>query len=163
MIDERDSQFLQLYTTHRHEDQRSYYEGRMAEYEAARAQALALTSVLMALATIASLLASANVLEGKQAWALLAALLPLLSTAISAFSSLYAFEQQAKLFHDAAQALLRARAEPPEHPQIPTAAESRAALGAYVQQVEGVLRKEQGRWGQLMSEVKQAEPPGAKP
>lgn len=160
-MDERDRQFLQLYQAHRYDDQRAYYEQRVAEYEAARRQALTLTFVLMGLTTIASLLTSANALAAKQIWGLLAVLFPLLSTAISALNSLYAFEQQAKLFRDAANGLLRANAERPGHAHSSSEAESHMALHLYVEQVEGVLRKEQGQWGQLMSEVKLVEPPSA--
>ena len=158
-MDERDRQFLQLYTAHRYDDQRRYYEERATEYEAARRQALNLTFGLMALTTVASLLASMNVLAVKQTWELLAVLFPLLSTAVSGLNSLYAFEQQAKLFRDAVNGLLRANIERPDHDRMSDESAAQAALLLYVQQVEGVLRKEQGQWGQLMSEVKLVQPP----
>jgi hypothetical protein len=99
----------------------------------------------------------------KTLWAVLAVVFPALFTALSAYNGLYAFERQAKLYHDAANALLRARADAPDLKPGITGADYRQALSAYVNKVESILRREQGQWGQLTSEIEPIEPPVAEP
>ena len=152
-MDERDRQFLALYQTYRHEDQRAYYEERRSEFEAAHEQAITLTGVLMMLAAVAATLAAADA-GGLQAWwAVLAVSLPMVSTAVAAYDNLYAFEQQAKLYRDAGDSLLFVRADAPDLRPGLTAAGACRALNSYVNRVESVMRREQGQWGQLIGEV----------
>jgi hypothetical protein len=44
-----------------------------------------------------------------ETWSALAAILPAISTALAAYVGLYAFEQQSKIYGDAARRVLRAR------------------------------------------------------
>ncbi len=75
---------------------------------------------------------------------------------------LHAFERQAKLYSDAANALLRARADAPDlKPPMDDLAFS-AAVSAHVQQLEQILAGEQAPWGQLIGEIKPVEPPPKK-
>ncbi len=162
-MNEHDKQFLDLYQKYRYEDQKNWYEGRRVEFEAARDQVITLNVALMGLAAAAAVLAAADVFRLKALWAVLAVIFPVLSTAISAYDGLYAFERQAKLYQDAFNALLRVRADAPDLKQGITEAGYRSALSAYVNQVEAVSRREQGQWGQLMSEIKPSEPPDNPP
>jgi ABC-type transport system involved in cytochrome bd biosynthesis fused ATPase/permease subunit len=162
-MSERDERFLDLYQQYRFEDQRGWYERRHAEFEVAYDQVITLTGLLMVLAGIAGALAAADVGGPKTLWAVLAVIFPALSTALSAYNGLYAFERQAKLYRDAANMMHRARAEAPDlKPEI-TEAGYRHVLSAYVNKVEGILRTEQGQWGQLISEIEPIEPTAAEP
>ena len=162
-MSKRDEQFLALYRKHRFEDQRGWYERRRAEFEAAHGQVITLIGLLTVLAGIAAALAAADVGELKTLWAVLAVVFPALSTALSAYNGLYAFERQAKLYRDAANMMHRARADAPDLKPKVTEAGYRRALSAYVNKVEGILWKEQGQWGQLISEIEPIEPSAAEP
>lgn len=160
-MSERDEQFLGLYHQYRFEDQRGWYERRRAEFEAAHGQVITLTGLLMVLAGTAAALAAADVGGLKVLWGVLAVVFPALSTALSAYNGLYAFERQAQLYRDAANMMLHVRAEAPDLKPGITEAGYRQALSAYVNKVEGILRREQGQWGQLISEIEPIEPTGA--
>jgi hypothetical protein len=156
---ERNQQFLALYRKHRFEDQRAFYDSRRREFETARDQVLWLTAVFMVLTAAVAALASANVGGLKSLWSVLAVAFPALSTALAAYNALYAFERQAKIYGDAANALLRARADSPDlkPPMDDTAFQQ--ALSAHVEQIEQILRSEQAQWGQLIGEIKPVAPP----
>jgi hypothetical protein len=159
---ERAKQYLALYRECRLEDQRRFYESRGKEFQAARDEVVWLTAVLMVLTAGAAALAAANIGRLQELWSILAVVFPALSTALVAYDGLYAFERQAKLYGDAANALLRARADSPDlKPPMddPTFA---AAVGAHVQQIEQILAAEQAQWGQLIGEIKPVEPPPKK-
>ena len=159
---ERDQQFLALYKNRRFQDQRDFYESRRREFEAARDQVLWLTSVFMILTAAVAALGSANVGGPRWVWSILAIVFPALSTALSAYNAFYAFERQGKIYGDAANALLRARADSPDlNPPMDDAVFEKA-LGAHVEQVEQILRNEQAQWGQLIGETKPAEAPSSK-
>jgi hypothetical protein len=87
---------------------------------------------------------------------------PSCSTALAAYNGLYAFERQAKLYGDAANALLRARADSPEVKLPMEDAAFADAVSAHVQQVEQILSGEQAQWGQLIGEIKPISPPPTK-
>jgi hypothetical protein len=92
-------------------------------------------------------------------WSILAVAFPTLSTALSAYNAVYSFERQGKIYGDAADALLRARADSPDlKPPLNDAAFEKAL----VEQVEQILRNEQAQWGQLIGEIKPAEAPSSK-
>jgi SMODS and SLOG-associating 2TM effector domain 1 len=152
----RDEQFLVLYQRHRFEDQQRWYDQRRAEFDAAHSQVVTLTAGLMVLAAAA--LASADVGGLKLLWSVLAVVFPGLSTALAAYNGLYAFEQQAKLYRDAANTLLRAGADVPTVQRGLAETGYRDALRVYIEQTEGIFRREQGQWGQLVSEIKPIEP-----
>jgi fatty acid desaturase len=159
---ERDQQFLALYQKHRFQDQRAFYDSRRREFEAARDQVLWLTTVFMVLTAAAAALASANLGGLTVLWSILAVAFPALSTALSAYNALYAFERQAKIYGDAANALLRARADSPDLKPAMDDSAFHQALGAHVEQVEQILGNEQAQWGQLIGEIKPVEPPSSK-
>jgi len=156
---EGDQQFLALYRKHRFEDQRAFYDSRRREFETARDQVLWLTAVFMVLTAAVAALASANVGGLKSVWAVLAIAFPALSTALAAYNALYAFERQAKIYGDAANALLRARADSPDLKPAMDDAAFQEALRAHVEQIEQILRTEQAQWGQLIGEIKPVAPP----
>jgi len=156
---ERDKQFLELYREHRFEHQRDFYESRRTELESARDESIWLTSVLMIFTAAASALAAGATGDLKMLWSILAIAFPALATALSAYDGLYAFERQAKLYGDAANALLRARADGPDLKPPMEDRPFHEALSAHVEQVEQILRGEQAQWGQLIGEIKPISPP----
>jgi hypothetical protein len=156
---ERDQQFLALYEKHRFEDQRAFYDSRRREFDSARDQVLWLIAVFMVLTAVVAALASANVGGLKALWSILGVAFPALSTALSTYNALYAFERQAKIYGDAANALLRAHADSPDLKPPMDDAAFQEALSAHVEQVEQILRNEQAQWGQLIGEIKPAAPP----
>jgi hypothetical protein len=116
----------------------------------------------MVLTAAVAVLGSANVGGPRWVWSILGVVFPALSTALSAYNAVYAFERQGKIYGDAANALLRARADSPDvKPPLDDAAFEKA-LGAHVEQVEQILRNEQAQWGQLIGETKPVEPPPSK-
>ncbi|HEX4949169.1 MAG TPA: SLATT domain-containing protein [Blastocatellia bacterium] len=157
-MNDRQQQFLNLYLAARHEDQIKFYDARHKEFDQAHTQAVLLAAGLMALTTIVSFLPSVVKVEAKWAWVwgVLGVFLPALSTALTAYNSLYSFEAQSKLYHDALLALRKAQASRIDAEQAPDN-EAAAKLEAYVNQVEDIFRKEQGQWGQLISELKPSE------
>ena len=81
----------------------------------------------MVLTAAVAALASANVGGLKSLWSVLAVAFPALSTALATYNALYAFERQTKIYGDAANALLRARADSPDlKPPMDDAAFQRA-------------------------------------
>jgi hypothetical protein len=140
---ERDRQFAQLYRDARVEDQRRYYEGKAAQNEAAHRQLLLVSSVLFGLSSTVALVAGID-MEGKKAWAILAAVLPALTTAVTAYAGLFSFERVAKLYRDAARNLRRVAP-----PGFDGGADAREAVVAYVDAIERIFEQERGQWGQL--------------
>jgi hypothetical protein len=100
-------------------------------------------------------------IEAKWA-AVLAVSLPAISAALTAYNGLYSFESQSKLYRDALNALGEAEAIGYDAEQA-TDTEAEAEITAYVNQVEEIFRKEQGQWGQLISEIKPVEPQKSEP
>jgi SMODS and SLOG-associating 2TM effector domain 1 len=160
-VTERDRQFTEAYREHRFEDQRTFYHNRRGEFEAAHDQSGWLISFLMILTGAASALASASPELGgpKWLWSILAIAFPALATALSAYSNLYGFERQGKIYGDAENALIYARAGAPELKLPIDDAASHQAVSAHVQQVEQILSAEQAQWGQLIGEIKPMPPP----
>src|SRR5258708_3177911 len=152
-------EFFQLYKQHRYEHQHSWYTGRRKEFETARTQAIWISIVLMGLTALAGGLESINSFPAwlKLTCLLLAAVFPVLSTAIAAYNTLYGFEHQAKLYQDAINALAKAyntyAPDPVVKPGL-SEAEFTQLLGAYVGEVEKVFSVEQGQWGQLALKMK---------
>jgi hypothetical protein len=154
-VTERDRQFIEAYHAHRFEDQRTFYHTRRIEFETARDECGWLTSFLMILTGAASALASALDPGGIQwLWSVLAIAFPALATALSAYSSLYGFERQEKIYGDAENALISARAEAPHLKPAMDDPVFHQALSAHVQQVEQILSAEQAQWGQLSGQIK---------
>jgi len=156
---ERAQEYLTLYRKHRFEHQRAFYESRQKEFEAARDEVIWLTAVFMVLTAGAAALAAANIGGLHAFWSILAVAFPSCSTALAAYNGLYAFERQAKLYGDAANALLRARADSPDL-KLPMEEVTFAdAVSQHVQQIEQILGGEQAQWGQLIGEIKPVSPP----
>ena len=136
----RTDQLLGFYREHRINDQLGFYTRRRALYDRAANQALALSAILLGFTTAVAALTGAHI-GAAWLWAILATVLPAASTALTSYSSLYAFEQQSKIYGDAARAG-RAAAR--------SAEEDAAEL---IRRVEAVFRQEQAQWGQLTSQV----------
>jgi hypothetical protein len=155
--DERQRQFLAVYERWRAADQLRWYTARLDEFTRARAQAITLTGVLLILTTTASALAAADAAGQRTMWAVLATLFPALSTALAGYVALHGYHRVAKLYEDAAASLRGVRLD---EPSAASGAEAQEAeeIGAYVARVEGVLRREQGQWGQLASEARRPPP-----
>jgi hypothetical protein len=151
---ERDQQFAALYLSHRFQHQCGFYDSRRKEFEAARDEVAWVTTVFLVLTVATAALASANIGGLNPLWSILAVAFPALSTAFAAYNGLYAFERQAKIYGDAANALLRARADAPDVRSPTDNAVFAKALAASVEEVERILRGEQAQWGQSISEIK---------
>jgi hypothetical protein len=154
-MNDQQKQFLSLYRDFRHKDQAKFYRMRSEEFEKAHSQAVYVAAALMALTAIISYLTAANMIEAKWA-AVLAVSLPAISAALTAYNGLYSFESQSMLYRDALNALSEAEAIEYDAEQ---ATDAEAEITAYVNQVEEIFRKEQGQWGQLISEIKPVEQP----
>jgi hypothetical protein len=73
-------------------------------------------------------------------------------------SRLYAFDRQAKLYDDAARSLHRLARQADDLNESVTDARPEV-VAAHAIAVEDVLRREQGQWGQLASEIELVTPP----
>lgn len=156
-----EGEFLKLYQQYRYSDQLVWYRDRRAEFETAQSQAIFGSIIFVFLAAIAGIIASSTgAFWPKVICLLLAAVFPILSTALAAYSTLYAFEQQAKLYHDAINSLIKANASPPPDPDAqPGLSEEQVTDGVhkYVHEIENIFLVEQGQWGQLAQKMKASE------
>jgi hypothetical protein len=143
----RQEQFLEVYRLARVEDQRGYYERTAATAEAAHRQLLLITAIVFGVSGAVAVLSGLDI-SGKLVWAVLAALLPALTTVLSAYNGLYAFERVNKLSRDAAHNLRRV--QPPRIDE----ADPQAAVSRYVAEIERILENERGQWGQLGVELR---------
>lgn len=147
----RAEQVLELYREARVRDQLRYYEGRRAAFTRAYGQLLVVSAVLLGATSTVSALAGTEI-AGKVVWAVLAAVLPAVSTALAAYGTLFGFDRHAKLYDDAVRSLDRL-----DEPDLAQAADADTAVTSYIAQVEDVLRSEQSQWGQLVSERRPGE------
>lgn len=147
----RAERFLALYGEHRLQDQRAYYHQRREEFERAQQQANLAAGLLMVLAAASAAAAGANATP-RILWVVLAAILPATAGLGQMMQRLFAYERLAKLYEDAARALADVGAAPIV--DGPDDDEMARRVGAYVDKVETILRKEQGQWGQLVAELK---------
>lgn len=139
----REEQFVELYRQARVEDQRDYYERKAAQNRAAHQQLLLVSAIVFGVSGAVALLAGVDV-PGKLVWAVLAAVLPAVTTAFAAYEGLFAFERIARLFHDAARNLRRVQA-----PLLAEETSAQEAVVRYVSETERILERERGQWGQL--------------
>src|SRR5439155_15962636 len=93
-----------LYRAARMEDQVDYYRRTSAEYDRAGAQSVALSAVLLSLTTLAGILAGLEV-SAKMGWAIAAAVIPAVATALAAYDAIFGFERVSKLYADAMRSL----------------------------------------------------------
>lgn len=149
----RAEQVLGVYRAARLQDQLGYYERRRTQFDRAHGELIVASAVLLGVTSTASALAGTQV-PGKLVWAILAVILPMLSTALAAYGGLYLFERHAKLYGDAVRSLRFV-----EEPDLSGVGENEAndALSRYVEQVEAVFGNEQAQWGQLAGEPKAAQ------
>src|SRR5581483_10439564 len=99
-----EQEFFHLYRRYRFEDQRQYYHARAEELERSIRQAQSLTTALMTIVIVA------NAIETISPWlrvvgSILAALCPILASALTSYTELYAFEAESKLYGEAASQL----------------------------------------------------------
>lgn len=156
-MNQRDNrQFLEVYQNNRFHHQLSYYQKVYQEFNHAQKEAIIGNIILISLTGVAGIIASSLTMSWlKLIFLLLAAILPVCSSALAAYSALYGFDHQTKLYQDTMNNLLHARASLPKPNQNLSEAEFTEQINTYVQQVEQVLQVEQGQWGQL---VKQTQP-----
>jgi SMODS and SLOG-associating 2TM effector domain 1 len=157
-MNEQDLQFLAIYEECRYKDQKNFYNRRLTEFQKARGQLITIQTLLIALAAIAAFLAASN-FEWKILWTLLSIIFPILSTALTSYDGLYDFERHAKLYQDAQKALYLANEDSPNLRHGLSEEDRINLITPFVKEVERIFHKEQGQWGQLLSEVKQTEPP----
>ena len=150
-MSQRTGQLLSFYQQHRIDDQLGFYTRRRTLFDRAANQALALSAILLGFTTAVAALTGTHV-GPVWLWAVLAAVLPAASTALTGYSSLYSFEQQSKIYGDAVRAV-RAAARPVADPDpaAPRSPEDDAA--ELIKRVEAVFRQEQAQWGQLTSQI----------
>jgi ABC-type multidrug transport system fused ATPase/permease subunit len=157
MSQHEDQQFLKLYQKYRYEDQLNFYKQRHREFAKAQAQAIFISIGLMFIVCLAGALEQINIRWLNLTCLWLAVICPILSTAITAYGTLYAFEQQAKLYQDTLNNLQRVRVLLTDLEQGLSDDDFAVRLGNYVQTVENIFLAEQGQWGQLAKKMKPAE------
>jgi hypothetical protein len=160
-MNDRQQRFLAFYQAHRFEEQKTFYQNRAAEFRTAHRQSLWLTFGLSILTALAAGLASSNLLGPASLWKVLAIVFPLLSTTLSAYMAMYAFDRQAKLYQDALNALIKAQAEAPDTEVAGDDLAQGPAVAQYVARIEEILTRENNQWGQLVSQIKSYERPPA--
>jgi ABC-type transport system involved in cytochrome bd biosynthesis fused ATPase/permease subunit len=139
---------LELYAVHRRDEQLDYYKGRVRTYSRALTQLAVCSAIILVAASTAAALAGKDVAHAPL-WAVLAAVFPALSTLLAAYGALFGFDQQTKLFTDAAKAVQRLRREAPD---LGAVGDEQEALRLHVERVEEVFRREQAQWGQFAAE-----------
>jgi SMODS and SLOG-associating 2TM effector domain 1 len=149
----RSSELLRFYERHRIDDQLGFYVSRRDQFDRATGQGLALSAMLLGFASAAGALAG-TALGWAEAWSAVAAILSAVSTALAAYISLYTFEQQSKIYADAARAV-RAASRPMLDPDVPPDGRpaEEESVRELVRRVESALRQEQAQWGQLTSQI----------
>jgi hypothetical protein len=139
MADRRE-EFKRTYRAHRLADQRNWYAARRAEFEQAERQGARLTSALLWLSAGAGALAALDVAWSAAGWGVVGAGLAAFASALIAYRNLFAFDQVAKLYGDAERSL-------------DLLAASSEDDGDLARSAEGVMRREQGQWGQLIADL----------
>lgn len=158
-MDHHDNQeFLKLYEKYRYLHQLDFYTARQAEFAKAKTQVVIVGVTLMLLATIVGIVASSTTLFWlKLTCLIIAAISPVLYTTLTAYSALYGFEQQAKLYRDTTYALLQTHATSPDLHEGLTEEQYRKELDQYILKVENIFLVEQGQWGQLAKKMRPSE------
>lgn len=135
-----------FYLEHRVRDQLRFYEDRRNLFDRAARQAMTVGAVLLGVATLAGGLAGTG-LGPSWLWPVLAAVLPAAAAAMTAYSAVYAFEQQSKIYADALRAARAAARRTLAEPGTPGLTDE--ATGQWVQRTESVFHQEHGQWGQV--------------
>lgn len=151
-MSEHSSQFLGYYRKYRVDDQLKFYASRRDQFDRATGQGLAVSAMLLGLASAVGALAGTHV-GWIEVWSAASAILPAISTALAAYLALYAFDQQSKLYGDAVRAV-QAAARPMPDPSFPQGGRlPEENVADFVEKVEGAFRKENAQWGQLTSQI----------
>ena len=159
MSQTEDQQFFELYRAKRFEDQLAFYMSRSDEFTKAQKEAVIGSIILIFLSGVAGVIAASVTINWlKLSLFLVAAILPIFSTALAAYSTLYGFDHQAKLYQDTIKSLNHASVLAPIPGHNRTDSEFAHQLHGYVQEVENIFLKEQGQWGQLAERFKAPEP-----
>jgi hypothetical protein len=137
---DRGEEFTQTYRAHRLADQRNWYAARRTEFAQAERQGARVTSALLWLSAVAGALAALDLVWSATAWGVVGAGLAAGGSAVVAYRNLFAFDQVAKLYADAERSL----------DLLAASGEDGTALA---QSAEGVMRREQGQWGQLVADL----------
>ena len=149
-MSDRTEELRAFYAEHRIADQLRFYRDRRTLFDRDAGQALTLAAVLLGLATGAGALGGTEV-GPAWLWPVIATVLPAAAAAVTAYGTLYAFEQQSKVYGDAARAVRAARRHVPAPGAPARSADQDAA--EWVARVEAVFRQEQAQWGQLTSQI----------
>jgi hypothetical protein len=144
-MNERTTEAIKLYRTHRAEVQRQFYVDRINEYRTARNQARTSAAVFLVLAAIAGALASADVRGWRQWWAVAAAVLGAIASAVTGFESSYGFDRLARNYEKTVAALALAMSQFPGN-GCADSAEDDTTVTTAVAKVEGVLLTEVDQW-----------------
>jgi SMODS and SLOG-associating 2TM effector domain 1 len=158
-VNERNRDLLRFYQKHRITDQLKFYTARQELFERATGQGLALSATLLGFTSAAGALAGASLGWGPL-WTTLAVIFPAISTALAAYVALYAFEQQSKIYGDAVRAVRAAARVIPPPDVVSGGQQPEANIADLVQRVEGVMRREQGQWGQLTAQIQVSDQTG---
>lgn len=164
-MNEQQRQFLEFYEKYRREAQSRWYRKRYETYERAHRQSVALTSFILFLSSAVSIISvqwpRVRVWgETFLAWPVIAAVLAATGTAVAAYRSLYGFQENARLYRDADNALAAVVADSPDECEDCDDATVRTPAD-YLPLVEAVFRREQGQWGQFVSQIRPVAPSGA--
>jgi hypothetical protein len=150
-VSEHSNRLLEYYRKYRIQDQLDFYTSRRDLFDRAVGQGLAVSAMLLGFASAVSALAGTTV-GWTEVWSAASAILPAISTALTAYLALYAFDQQSKLYGDAVRAVRAAARLPnPSFPQGGRPPEENIA--DFVKKVEGAFRQENAQWGQLTSQI----------
>lgn len=153
-----DQQFLQLYRKFRYEDQLTWHLKRRGEFTKAQTQAFYIVIGLLTITAVAGAITSLEIPSWlKWTCLLAAAICPVLSTAFTAYNTLYGFEEQAKLYQDTIRNLQQARVLIPDVQRGLSQADFADQLDKYVKEVEDTFLREQSQWGQLARNLKPPE------
>lgn len=140
-------QFLQFYEKYRRQDQRDFYKRNIEEFTSAQRQAVWCTVILSFLTTAMGIIGGFVPSPSKPIFLALAAIFPIISTALAGYSALHGFEQQTKLYQDARKNLTSISF--PNLQQEQQNGDPTSEIRSFVNKVEDVLQKEHSFWGQL--------------
>ncbi|MEV4516677.1 hypothetical protein AB0K00_47965 [Dactylosporangium sp. NPDC049525] len=152
---DRDTQFRELYETHRIQEQQRFLEMRRDEFRNAYKQGVRLRNGLLVLSAVvgagAQVFTGPNSATARGVAGLIAALIAAIAGAVAGYSALMGFSSLRRSYADARKGVSSAGHLWREAPDDPEA----------LLRVEEVLRTENGHWGQLV--LRNAEgtaPPG---
>lgn len=149
----RSSDLLRFYQQHRIDDQLTFYSTRKDLFDRAVGQGLALSAILLGFASAAGALAGTTLGWAKW-WSATAVIVSAVSTGLAGYISLYAFDQQSKIYGDAARAIRAASRPLPDLETLQAAQPAEESVAELVRRVESALRQEHAQWGQLTSQIR---------